>query len=204
MSKRMISEERALWLARHVLPHEPALRAQLGRWRLPGDLEPDDIVQEAYARFAGMASVAEILNPRAYLFGIARTLLLMHIRRAKVISIRSADDGELASIAGDDPTPEAQASDREQLHLLALAVAEMPEPGRRAFLLRTVDELSYREIGDRLGLSDNAVQKSVTKSLLRLMARFGRGGKVAVEASNPQPTEEVQQVNGPTRDERRD
>ena len=43
------SDERAIWLGRHVLPHEPALRAWLRRRRL-GGLEIDDIIQETYTR----------------------------------------------------------------------------------------------------------------------------------------------------------
>ena len=43
------SDERAIWLGRHVLPHEPALRAWLRRRRLDG-LEIDDVIQETYTR----------------------------------------------------------------------------------------------------------------------------------------------------------
>ena len=39
------SDERAIWLGRQVLPHEPSLRAWLSRRRL-GGLDVDDIIQE--------------------------------------------------------------------------------------------------------------------------------------------------------------
>jgi RNA polymerase sigma-70 factor (ECF subfamily) len=43
-----------VWLERHVLPHEPALRAWLGGCYLKG-LEIDDMAQETYARLEGIA-----------------------------------------------------------------------------------------------------------------------------------------------------
>jgi RNA polymerase sigma factor (sigma-70 family) len=191
-----VSNERALWLARHILPHEPALRLQIGRWRLPDGLEADDVIQEAYARLAAMESVAEIRGPKNYLYQIARSIMLTHIRHAQVVSIRSVDDLAQVGAVADEPGPETQVSDREQLHLLALAVAELPEPNRKAFLLRTIEELSHREIGQRLGLSDNAVQKSIAKSVTLLMRRLGRGGTVDDEASMSQPTREVRSTDG--------
>ena len=178
-----VSNERAVWIGRHILPHEYALRAQLARWRLPHDLDADDVIQECYAKFAKLESIDDIRNPRTYLYSVARSILLSHVRHARIISIRSVDDIDAFALLADEPSPEQQAIDREQLHCLARAVADLPDPGRKAFLLRMMDELSHKEIGARLGMSDNAVQKSIAKSLTQLMAKIGRGGTVAVAVS---------------------
>lgn len=178
-----VSNERAAWIGRHIVPHEFALRAQLARWRLPHDLDADDVIQEAYAKFATLDSVDDIRHPRNYLYSVARTILLMHLRRARVVSIRSVDDVDAYAMPADDPSPEEQVSDREQLHLLALAVSELPDPGRTAFLMRMMDELSHKEIGARLGMSNNAVQKSIAKTLTLLMTKMGRGGNAVARAS---------------------
>jgi len=178
-----VSSERAAWIGRHIVRHEFALRAQLARWRLPHDLDADDVIQEAYAKFATLASVSDIRHPRNYLYSVARTIVLMHVRRSRVVSIRAVDDVDTYALPADEPSPEEQVSDREQLHLLALAVSELPDPGRTAFLLRMLDELSHKEIGARLGMSDNAVQKSIAKSLALLMKRIGRGGNASPRAS---------------------
>lgn len=193
-----------MWLARHILPHEPALRQQLARWRLPDDLEADDVVQECYSRLASMDSVADIRTPRNYLYSVARTMILMHVRHSRVVSIRSVDNLESYDLPADEPSPEQQASDREQLHLLALAVSKLPEPGRRAFLMRVIDELPHREIGERLGLTDNAVQKSVAKSLRLLSSLLGRGGTDVRGASMPVTPTRESCPNDRPRDERRD
>ena len=173
------NEDRSQWLARNVIPHEPALRALLARWRLPPGLDADDIVQEVYGRLAEMASVADIRNPRTYMMGIARTTLLMHLRRSRVISIRSAEEVDQYAIADDEPSPEQTVSDRQQLHLLAMEIGRIDEPWRSAFLLRVIDGLGHREIGLRLGMTQNAVQKSNARTLSRLSAFFGRGVAIA-------------------------
>lgn len=188
---RGVSNERALWLARHILPHEPWLRAFIARMRLPEDIDVDDVVQEAYGKLVSLESVEDIRNPRNYLYSVARMTVLMHIRRSKIISIRAVDDLETNTVPANDPSPEQQVSDREQLHLLGLAVAELPEPSRKAFLLRMIDELSHKEIAERLGMSDNAVQKNIAKTIAILLSRLGRGGNAAAGASSiVQPCED--------------
>lgn len=178
------TEERSEWIARNVLPHEPALRAQIIKWRLPHDLDADDVVQEAYSRFASMESVEGVRNPKNYLFMVAHNHIVDHVRHSRVISIRAVENLDVLGVADDKPSPETQASDREQLHRLAAAVSELPEPNRRAFLMRVMDDLPHKEIGERLGLSDNAVQKIVAKSARLLLARLGRGGNADPGASN--------------------
>ena len=174
---------RSHWIARQVLPNEPALRRYLARQRLPAGLDADDVVQEVYGRLAEMESVDLVRDPLPFMLGMARNILLMQYRRSRIVSIRSAEDKGAIDFAADDPSPEQVATDREQLHLLAIAVARIKEPWRSAFLLRVMDELSHAEIGRRLGMSENAVQKSHAKTLSKLMTMLGRGGNSAARAT---------------------
>lgn len=182
-----VSDDRAVWLARHVLPHEPALRSWLARWRVE-DLLVDDIVQDTYALLAARASVDDIRYPRSYFFQTARSIILMHLRRSRVVSIRAVENMERLGAAADEPSPEQQVSDREELHQLARAIADLPELGRQALTLRVIDGLSQREVGERMGISENAAQKHIAKSIHILMTVFGRGGKRVAGASNPATT----------------
>ncbi len=177
-----VSDDRAIWLSRHVLPHEPALRQWLSRWHI-ASLAIDDTVPETSAILASRESVSEIRNPKAYVFQTARSVALMHLRHAKIVSIRTVEDLDRLGSVADDPSPEQQISDREQLHRLARALGELPEQGRRAVYLRFVEGLTQREIGRRLGISENAAQKHVVKSVEKLTKIFGRGGKDVVHAS---------------------
>lgn len=179
------------------------MRAFIMRMRLPQDLDIDDVVQETYSKLAAMESVDDIRNPRTYIFSIARMIVLMHIRRSKVVSIRAVDNIETYPIAADEPSPEQQVSDREQLHLLGLAVSELPDPSRKAFQLRMIDELSHREIAERMGMTENAVQKNIAKSIGLLLKKLGRGGNRSAGASMKAQQQQDEELDETARDERR-
>src|SRR3546814_17955527 len=106
--------ERTRWFFRSILPHEPALRAWLGRCMVPG-IDPDDIIQESYAILAGLDRVDSIQHPRAYLFQIARSQITRHVRRARIVSINAVAD--LARLPQPNATPplEQCAIHREEL-----------------------------------------------------------------------------------------
>ena len=177
-----VSDDRAVWLARQVLPHEPALRGWLRQKRnLPIDV--DDLVQESYAVLAGLASVDHVQNPRAYFFQVAHSLVLRELRRARVVSIRAVDDLDAFGATMDEPSPERQTADREELQHLADAIARLPRQCGEAFRLRKVEGYSQREIAARMGVAESTVEKHVAKAVKLLMEAFGRGGKPAARAS---------------------
>jgi RNA polymerase sigma-70 factor (ECF subfamily) len=171
-----VSQDRAAWLARNVLPHEGALRAWL-RQKYALGIEVDDVVQETYAILAGLASVDQIRNPRSYAFQTAHSLILAHLRRSKIVSIRRASDLELQGALADTPSPEQVAQDRDELESVVRVLGELPPKVREVFLLRRVQGLSQRETAERLGISENSVEKRVSQGIRALLAAFGRGGK---------------------------
>jgi RNA polymerase sigma-70 factor (ECF subfamily) len=195
------SNDRAIWLSRHIVPHEAALRAQLSRWRVPDDLDVDDIVQETYARLAKLDDVEDIRHPKAYFFQIARSVILMHVRRSRVVSIQAVERIDQLGIASAEPGPDVQVSDRQQLHLLAAMIAALPRISQAAMTLKLVHELSHREIGARLGMTPNAVQKCLAKSLSTFVRQLGRGGSDGPEASRDQGARDDQPRHVETRDQ---
>lgn len=177
-----VSDERARWLARHVLPHEPALRAWLKHRRVI-DLDVDDIVQETYARLVSAESVEGVRNAKNYTFQTAYSVIMTHLRRSRVVSIRAVADIDQLEAAADAPSPEDEAADRDELHRLAEAIAALPEKVREVFSLRRVEGLSQRQVADRLGIAESTVEKHMAKGFRLLMDRSGRGGKVEPSAS---------------------
>ena len=163
-----VPDERAVWLARHVLPHEAALRTWLARWRVQ-DLLVDDIVQETYAILAGLPAVAQIHNPRAYMFQVAQTVVLQRLRRAAIVRIDAVEEIESLRILDDEPSPEQLVSDRQELRHVAMLIAQLPPKCREAFLLRKVEGLSQREIAHRMGVSEGTVEKHIAKGVRLLM-----------------------------------
>ncbi len=175
------SDERALWLSRHVLKHEPALRAWLGRRRIAG-LEIDDIVQETYARLITVESIDGIGNVKNYMFQTAYSVLVSHVRRAKIVAFETvADLEQLGSTR--DFSPEDQVIDRDELNRLARAVATLPGKVRDVFVLRRVNGLSQRDVARELGLSESTVEKHMSRSIYLLMNLISNSGNEPSRAS---------------------
>lgn len=166
------SDERARWLAARVLPHEPALRAWLSR-RLGAGLEADDVVQEAYAVLVGLDDVSHVRDPRAYFFATARSVVLQHVRRSRIVAIEAVAEIDRLDIDHDERSPDQHALAGEELRRIATLIAALPARCREAFTLRKVQGLSQREIAARMKVSENTVEKHVGKGLRLLMRSLG-------------------------------
>jgi RNA polymerase sigma factor (sigma-70 family) len=173
-----IDTARGRWLATHILPLEPSIRAWLRRIR-PSGLEADDLIQEAYAKLASLPSVNHITQPRPYLFRIIKSLILAHVRHAHVVAIESmAELGEL-NISLEETSPERILSGRQQLEHLAQAIQCLPPGCREVFRLRKFEDLSQREIAMRLKISENTVEKQLARALRLLLSQIAAGNQSA-------------------------
>lgn len=61
-------------------------------------------------------------------------------------------------IPADGPTPSVDAMRVEDLQSVGRALDRLPEAQREIIIMRTVDGLSFREIGDRMGRSEGAAR----------------------------------------------
>lgn len=74
--------EQSRWFVEEVLPQEADLRAWLGG-RFPKLSDTDDLVQEAFSRLLKAHDSGPIVNPRAFLFVVARNLALNQLRHLR-------------------------------------------------------------------------------------------------------------------------
>lgn len=198
---RAIDRERTRWILRNILPHEPALRHWLARKQAAG-LEIDDIIQEAYAIFADRETVDDIRYPRAYLFQVARSIVSNHVRRSRIVSIHAVEDLSQLDYADDSPSPEQVAVDRDELRRLAQAIGAMPAKTQEAFILRRINGMSQRDISEHMAISENTVEKHISRGLRFLTDWFGHGGKALAESSKEAELE-IATVDGRARTQSR-
>lgn len=173
---------RALWLAQHICPHEPALRRWISR-RSSSLLDIDDLVQETYAKLAILPATDHIANPRSYFFRTAMNILINEVRRSQVVPIESMTDLDQMELEVLAISPESAIEARQELRMVAEAIALLPEKCREVFILRKVHGLSQREIAEKMGISENTVEKQIGKGIRHLKDIFGRGGKDASRVS---------------------
>ena len=153
------------WFKAVVLPHQPALRARLRRLA-PGMGDLDDLVSEVMTRAFANPAWATVEHGRAYLFTIARNLVIDFARREKVVSFVTMVELDLLR---SDQDLEAQLCARDELRHLQQLVDALPVQCRRAFTMRRVQEKSLGEIAEEMGLSVSTVEKHLGKAIRLLI-----------------------------------
>jgi RNA polymerase sigma-70 factor (ECF subfamily) len=151
-----------------ILPHEPDLRRMLTRLGVKAH-ERDDIVQEVYCRLLRLDSVEHIDDPRAYVFRVARNVVLGQIRRNRVVSIMTMQNLDELHVADATPNPETATAARVELNQVLSLIRDLPERCRQVFELRKVHGLSQAETAQRLGVSENIVEKETAKGLTAIL-----------------------------------
>lgn len=169
---------RAAWLARHVMPYELSLRQRLKAYRVVG-LDIDDVVQEAYAILSALESVEHIRSPQQYAYQTACSIILNQMKRMRTVSITPVPHIEELAGTSDAPSPEAVVSDRECLRNVEEALKRLPQRVHDVFRLRRIEGLSQREVAERLGISENIVEKSMVQGLQMLVIALRRDGKTS-------------------------
>ncbi|MEO6243831.1 MAG: sigma-70 family RNA polymerase sigma factor [Opitutaceae bacterium] len=163
------------WFAEQVLPHEPMLRAWL-RGRFPSLADPDDLVQETYARVLAARRSAPIGSAKAFLFTTARNLALDRMRREKIIALEPLTETQGLSVLEDVPGVSESVGRRQELELLTQAIQSLPERCRQVLTLRKIYGLPQREIAAQLGISEHTVEAQVGNGMRKCAEFLARHG----------------------------
>ena len=119
---------------------------------------------------------------KTYLFAAARNRALNHLKHRSAVQrleVRVAQELNAASEDRVTETPEdiflAQLHATTQaaaVESMQRAIMELPERSRTALLLRFKQELSFRDIGELLGISDKAAQQVVIRTVATLRKKL--------------------------------
>jgi RNA polymerase sigma-70 factor (ECF subfamily) len=163
-------------------------RVQISR-RLQGKVDAADLVQETFleahrnfARFRGAtekelvswlrqilaANLADLM--RRYLVARRRDVRL---ERELTTDLDHSSQALGAGLVAGQSSPSQQAVRREQAVLLAEALARLPEHYREVLILHHLEELSFPEVGRRLGRSLDSVKNVWTRALAMLRRSLG-------------------------------
>lgn len=123
----------------------------------------DDIVQESFLRAYEHAD--EGRPPAPLLYSIARNLAIDHHRRTRKL-VGEATEGtasDAADCAGETQSLESWLLAQERASVLKDAIERLPAQCRAAFALRVFHSCSYREIADRLAISEKTVESHIAR-----------------------------------------
>jgi len=149
--------------------------AELTRFlkRLCGDAAlAEDLAQEAGMRLIATMLREQVEHPRAFLFHAAANLARDHLRR-HLVAQRHADAQVEYELA---PAADQIAAARQEVALVAKAIAKLPARARAVLQLARIEGYSQKEIATRLGITPKTVENHLTRALAQLTAQLrGRG-----------------------------
>ena len=127
--------------------------------------DAEDLVQDAaLLAHRGFASFMPGTNFRAWLFRIAHNNFVNQ-RRA----LRHNRQPLVPEVAEDPRGPVAETLSREALRLIAEAVARLPSDFRGALSLRVEEGLSFRDIAEVMGITEETARWRVFKARQKLL-----------------------------------
>lgn len=155
--------------------HWVELRRALHRYFGAGPPEPDDVAQAAFARFAAMENPAAVENPRAYLFSVARNIVVDHKRRQKrQLLYARAVLAEHDPNHHNAPSPECVALERERLLAMERAIEALPHKQKVVLSLHRRQGLTYQQISKQTGWSYGDVYRQMEAALAALSRALKR------------------------------
>jgi len=135
------------------------------RWLTRDPAEAEDLVQETYVKaLRGFGSFKDGTNFRAWIYRILRNTFLTSKSGLKATA--SIDDDVVETVAAEG-TPESLLMSRIDAEALRRAIESLPLIFREVLLLSDMEEMSYREIAETLGIPIG----TVTSRLLRARRR---------------------------------
>jgi RNA polymerase sigma-70 factor (family 1) len=123
----------------------------------------DDMAQDVFMTVWEKRKSLDMTNTKALLYKIAAGLVVDYYRKSDI----KADFSQWVRMnSGDDyASTNEQAEYKETMQRYAEALNSMPEGQREVFLMNREEQLTYREIAERLNLSVKAVEKRMSAAL---------------------------------------
>ena len=133
--------------------------------------EAEDLTQDIFLKiFKALATFDRRANFQTWIISISRNLCIDHyrsVRKERQTIARDVDTGDLQP-ASTDRGPYRAAEHQDLRALLRQALQTLPLTLRTAVVLRDLQELSYQEIADRLGLPEGTVKSRINRGRIEL------------------------------------
>ena len=127
-----------------------------------GDIDlSEDLTQDVFMKVWDKREEIQLDTIKSYLYTIANNMLLNKIRHGKVVM----NFVEKHKTQQEEHSPHFNLEEKEFKQELERVIAGMPEKQREVFLMNRIEEITYKEIAERLELSVKAVEKRMHGAL---------------------------------------
>jgi len=127
-------------------------------------LNPKDKVQEAFIKLWENCHKVSPNKAKSYLFTVANNLMLNEVAHQKVVLKFQSEKPKHYT----NETPEFILEGNEYMQKLQIAIANLSEAQRTAFLLNRIEGKKHKEIAELLEISTKAVEKRIYGALKKL------------------------------------
>ena len=139
----------------------------------------EDITQEVFiSALRRMRETERAIAFKPWVYEIAKNACIDQFRRSRRAEEVSFDAGEglggadQGRLVAAEPTPDAAVDAKQQLDHLCGAFGGLSDSHHEILVLREFEGLSYREIGDRMGLSRPGVESTLFRARKRLTEEY--------------------------------
>jgi RNA polymerase sigma-70 factor (ECF subfamily) len=144
-----------------------ALAGRIAR-RLGSSDDAEDLLHSAYVQMAEAGARRSVAAPIPYLVRSAVNLGIDHRRRDKLMDRSESAEEYCLDMADPAPLQDEVLTARTRLSRLRDGLDRLTPRTREVFLMHRLDGLKYRVIGERLGISQSAVEKHIARAVLFL------------------------------------
>jgi RNA polymerase sigma-70 factor, ECF subfamily len=139
--------------------------------------EAEDLTQDIFLKiFKALKTFDRRANFQTWIISISRNLCIDHyrsVRKERQTIARDVDTSDLQP-ATTERGPYAVAEHQDLKAQLRQALETLPLTLRTAVVLRDLQELSYQEIADRLGLPEGTVKSRINRGRIELAHQLRR------------------------------
>jgi RNA polymerase sigma factor (sigma-70 family) len=157
-----------------VLPH---LRAadNLARWLVRNDQDAEDVVQEAYLRALKFFGGFRGGDSRSWLLTIVRNTCYTWLHENQLRELSTVFEEEVHGIDGDASNSETTLLRSADNQMLRQALEQLPVEFREVVILRDLEGLSYKEIGDIANVPLGTVMSRLSRGRKQLQQSLLHG-----------------------------
>ena len=135
------------------------------RIRTRGRADPEELLHAAYLRLLRYRARHAVENIAAFLVRTAVNIGVDNYRHDRFIADVAPEEAEHAE---NSPLQDEVLAARVRLDRVREGLSRLTPRTREIFLMHRLDDMKYREIAERLGISQSAVEKHVAKAALFL------------------------------------
>jgi len=139
----------------------------------------EDVTQEVFV--SALRRMRETERPIAFkpwIYEIAKNACIDQFRRSRrteEVSLEADEGfapGDYGRLVGSDPTPDVAIAAKQELDHLCGAFGGLSDTHHEILVMREFEGMSYREIGERMGMSRPAVESTLFRARRRLTEEY--------------------------------